>query len=99
MDMMKNMDPKQMASMSKMMGREISEAEMTKMQSMMGDMTPEQLQKWTGRAQTVAKAAEKPLAAYRSCRSMLAKAGAGGMLAAVVGLLSILAVGHMTDSF
>ena len=39
------------------MGKEISEGEMQKMQSMMSDMKPEDMEKWAGRAQTVAKVA------------------------------------------
>ena len=88
-----------MASMSKMMGKEISEGEMQKMQSMMSDMKPEDLEKWAGRAQKMASVAEKPLAAYRGCRAMLAKAGAGGLLAGVMAILAIMAVGHVTDTF
>ena len=98
-DMMKNMDPKVMASLSKSMGREISEGEMAKMQGMMSDMNEEDLQKWAGRAQKVATVAEKPLKLYRGCRAQLAKAGAGGLLAGVIGLLAVLAVGHVTDTF
>lgn len=44
--MMKNMDPKAMASMSKAMGREISEDQMAQMQSMMDKMSPEDVEKW-----------------------------------------------------
>lgn len=165
MDMMKNMDPKAMASMSKMMGREISESEMEKMQSMMrrsirlkapswqrhsaphrppralsagpgllstprrrrqpprrgrgaaarplqsrrfprlrfatprADMKPEDMEKLAKGAQTVAAYAKKPMAVYQGCRSLLAKAGAGGLLAGVMAILAVMAVGHVTESF
>ena len=99
MDMMKNMDPKAMASMSKMMGREISEGEMEKMQSMMADMKPEDMEKLAKGAQTLAGFAKKPMAAYQGCRSLLAKAGAGGLLAGVMAILAVMAVGHVTESF
>lgn len=165
MNMMKNMDPKAMASMSKMMGREVSEGEMEKMQSMMrrsirlkapswqrhsaphrppravsagpgllstprrrrpattqrprhrrkaapkspilrlcfatprADMKPEDMEKWANRAQTVAGYAKKPMAAYQGCRSLLAKAGAGGLLAGVMAIFAVMAVGHVTESF
>tara|TARA_B110001452_G_scaffold211830_1_gene182365 strand:+ start:287 stop:1873 length:1587 start_codon:yes stop_codon:yes gene_type:complete len=103
MDMMKNMDPKMMASMSKMMGREVSETEMERMQSMMSDMKPEDMEKWAGRAQTVAKVAEKPLQLFRSSKETIAKVGGGsasaGLLAIVVGLLAVLAFGHVTATF
>ena len=92
-----------MASMSKMMGKEISEGEMQKMQSMMSDMKPEDMEKWAGRAQTVAKVAEKPLQVFRSSKETIAKVGGGsasaGLLAIVVGLLAILAFGHVTATF
>ena len=103
MDMMKNMDPKVMANMSKMMGREVSESEMERMQSMMSDMKPEDMEKWAGRAQTAAKVAEKPLQFYRSSKETVAKVGGGsataGLLAIVVVLLAILAFGHVTGTF
>ena len=94
-----NMDPKAMASMSKMMGREISEGEMEKMQSMMADMKPEDMEKLAKGAQTLAGFAKKPMAAYQGCRSLLAKAGAGGLLAGVMAILAVMAVGHVTESF
>ena len=88
-----------MASMSKMMGREISEGEMEKMQSMMADMKPEDMEKLAKGAQTLAGFAKKPMAAYQGCRSLLAKAGAGGLLAGVMAILAVMAVGHVTESF
>ena len=45
-------------------------------------MKPEDMEKWASRAQTVAAYSKKPMAAYQGCRSMLAKAGAGGLLLA-----------------
>merc|ERR1719460_1993361 len=96
---MKNMDPKAMASMSKMMGREISETEMERMQSMMSDMKPEDMEKLAKGAQTLAGFTKKPMAAYQGCRSLLAKAGAGGLLAGVMAILAVMAVGHVTESF
>lgn len=99
MDMMKNMDPAMMKSMSKMMGREIDEKQMEQVQKMMSDMSPEDMQKWAGRAQSVAGLAQKPMAAYRSCTALVAKLGAVGMLGVLGGLMGIMAIGHMTDSF
>ena len=63
------------------------------------DMKPEDMEKWAGRAQTVAAYSKKPMAAYQSCRSMLAKAGAGGLLAGVMAIVAVMAMGHVTDSF
>lgn len=99
MDMMKNMDPKVMASMSKMMGREVSEAEMERMKSMMDNMAPEDMEKWAGRAQKAAVVMAKPVAAYRWCRQLVAKAGAAGLLAGVMAIVAVMAVGHVTDTF
>merc|ERR1719231_1396196 len=88
-DMMKNMDPAMMKSMSKMMGREVDEKQLEQMQKMMSDMKPEALQKWAGRAQTVAGAAKKPLAAYRACKAYAAKIGTLGALGILGGLLAL----------
>lgn len=62
-------------------------------------MKPEDMEKWAGRAQTVAAYSKKPMAAYQGCRSMLAKAGAGGLLAGVMAIVAVMAMGHVTDSF
>ena len=99
MDMMKNMDPAMMKNMSKMMGRDIDEKQLEQVQKMMSDMTPEQLQKWSSRAQTMAGFAQKPIAAYRSCTAFFAKIGAIGVLGLLGALLGVLAVGHVTESF
>lgn len=99
MDMMKNMDPAMMKSMSKMMGREIDEGQLEQMQKMMSDMSPEDMTKWAGRAQSVAGFAQKPVAAYRSVKGLLTKLGAGGVFAILTGLLGVLMVGHVTDMF
>ena len=45
-----------------MMGKEISEGEMEKMQSMMADMKPEDIEKLAKGAQTLAGFAKKPMA-------------------------------------
>jgi len=58
--MVSNMDPSAMAGMAKMMGMDEKQAE--KMQSAMASMSPEDLKKWSGRAQTVAKWSSKPVA-------------------------------------
>jgi tetratricopeptide (TPR) repeat protein len=99
MDMMKNMDPKMMKQMSKMMGREIDEGQMEQMQNMMSNMSPEDMQKWAGRAQKMAGFASKPLGAYRACRAWAAKLGAVGALGVLGGLLGVLWIGHVTDTF
>jgi len=97
MEMMKTMDPKAMAEMSKsMLGREISEAEMEKMQSVMSKLSPEDMQKWAGRAQMVTQFAKKPLAAYQWLRQRVSM---GTSLAVLVGLLGVMVLGHLTDSF
>ena len=62
-------------------------------------MKPEDMEKWANRAQTVAGYAKKPMAAYQGCRSLLAKAGAGGLLAGVMAIFAVMAVGHVTESF
>ena len=54
------------------------------------DMKPEDMEKWASRAQTVAAYSKKPMAAYQGCRSMLAKAGAGGLLAGVMAILAVI---------
>lgn len=63
------------------------------------NMKPEDMEKWAGRAQTVAAYSKKPMAAYQGCRQMLAKAGAGGLLAGLMAIVAVMAVGHVTDSF
>ena len=93
------MDSKAMASMSKMMGREVSEGEMEKMQSMVSNMKPEDMEKWAGRAQKLAAYSQKPVAAYRGFRQMLGKVDAGRLLAGVMAIVAVMAVGHVTDSF
>jgi len=96
-DMMKNMDPKMMAEMSKkMLGREISEAEMERMQSAMSNMTPEDMQKWAGRAQAVSKLAARPMAAYKWLSE---RVGLTTVFAVLVAMLGMMIVGHVTDTF
>jgi len=99
MEMMKNMDPQAMASMSKAMGREISEDQLKQMQSMMDKMSPEDLQKWSNRATKAAGWLKKPIKAYQSCKSYGSRLGASGLLAIVAGILAVMAVGHFTDTF
>ena len=96
---MKNMDPKAMASMSKMMGREIDPKQMEQMQSMMSDMSAEDMQKWSKRAQKVAGAAQYPLAAYRRVQGWCGLVGAGGFAAIFAGLLALMWAGHATEAF
>merc|ERR1719231_1638672 len=98
-DMMKNMDPAMMKNMSKMMGREIDEKQLEQMQAMMSDMSPETMQKWAGRAQSVAGFAQKPLAAYKACKGYAAKLGTVGILGVLGGLFAVMMVGHVTDTF
>ena len=99
MDMMKNMDPAMMKSMSKMMGRDIDEKQMEQMQSAMANMSADDMQKWANRAQSVAKYASGPVAAYKSCKAYAAKLGAVGALGVLGGLMAILMVGHYTETF
>merc|ERR1719326_1955238 len=94
-DMMKNMDPKVMKNMSKMMGREIDEGQMEQMQKMMSNMSPEDMQKWAGRAQSVAGLAAKPVAAYKWLRGL----GAVGAVGILGGIMAIMMVGHVTEWF
>eukprot|EP00965_Chrysotila_dentata_P029187 970944-Pleurochrysis_carterae.AAC.1 len=76
--------------------REMSEAEIEKMQSMMSGMKPEDMQKWAGRAQTVAKVAAKPAAVYNKVKQYVS---ANTVFALLVLLCAILFVGHLTDAF
>ena len=99
MDMMKNMDPAMMKNMSKMMGREIDEKQLEQVQKMMSDMSPDDMQKWAGRAQSVAGFAQKPIAAYRKVQSVFAALGYVGVLGVLGGLFGVLALGHLTDTF
>ena len=99
LDMMKNMDPAMMKNMGKMLGKDIDPAQLEQAQKMMADMSPEQMQKWAGRAQSVAGFAKKPVAAYRACKAWAAALGAVGALGIVGALLGIMAVGHVTDTF
>ncbi len=96
---MKNMDPAMMKNMSKMMGREIDESQMKQMQDAMANMTPEQMEKWAGRAQKMAGFAEKPMRAYKWCSAWAAKLGAIGFMGILGGLLAIMWVGHVTETF
>ena len=84
------------ASMSKMMGREISEDQMKQMQGMMDKMSPEDLQKWSNRAATAANWMKKPVQLYQKCKAYVSLQG---VLAIVAGLLAVMAVGHFSDSF
>ena len=69
---------------------------MEKMQSMMSNMKPEDMAKWAGRAQRVSKFAQKPMALYRSTLGQLSSTT---ILAGLVGVLGVLAIGHMTEYF
>ena len=69
------------------------------MQKMMSNMSDEDMQKWAGRAQKVASVAQKPMAAYKSVKDYASKLGYGGALAALVGMLAIMMVGHFSGSF
>ena len=99
LDMMKNMDPSMMQNIAKMTGREIDPAQLEQAQKMMSDMSPEQLQKWAGRAQMVGTYAQKPLAAYKTCKAWAAKLGFFGAFSCLVALLGIMMVGHATETF
>eukprot|EP00967_Tisochrysis_lutea_P120893 scaffold198643_cov26-Tisochrysis_lutea.AAC.1 len=93
-DMMSNMDPAALAGMAKMMGMDEKQAE--KMQQAMSKMSPEDLKKWTGRAQKVAKLTAKPVMWYRTISEYVSSTT---VLAVLVGLLAIFVYGHMTESF
>ncbi|EOD16219.1 hypothetical protein EMIHUDRAFT_470443 [Emiliania huxleyi CCMP1516] len=69
MDMVANMDPAALADMAKMMGMDAGQA--SKLQDTMANMSKEDLAKWTGRAQTVARWTAKPLALYRKVSSLV----------------------------
>merc|ERR1719261_2283998 len=72
MEMMKGMDPKAMAGMMKSAtGKEMSEEQIAQVQSMMSNMSEEDMMKWSGRMQRLAGWAQKPGGAGPS--------GAGGM--------------------
>ena len=69
------------------------------MPHMMSNMSPEDMQKWTGRAQTVAGFAAKPVAAFRKAKDILGSLGYVGVFGVLGGLLGILALGHLTETF
>ena len=58
-------------------------------------MSPDDMQKWANRAQSVAGFAQKPMAAYKWLKSI----GYVGMLGILGGLFGIMALGHLTDTF
>ena len=99
MSMMKNMDPNMMKQMGKMMGRDVDEAQLEQMQSMMSNMSEDDMQKWMGRAQSVAGLAEKPMAAYKKMKTVGSSLGYGGALAILTGLLAVMMAGHVSGAF
>ena len=99
MDMMKNMDPAMIKSMSKMMGRDIDESQLEQMQSMMSNMSSEDMEKWAGRAQKVAAVASVPMAAYKRAKGYASQLGNTGWLAILVGIWALMFVGHMSSLF
>ena len=68
-------------------------------QSMMGKMSPEDLQKWSNRAATAASFMKKPLLLYQAAKRYGQQLGASGALAIVAGVLAVMAVGHFTETF
>lgn len=99
MDMMKNMDPAAIKSMSKMMGREVDEAQLEQMQKMMSNMSPEDMQKWAKRAQSVASVASYPVAAFKKLKTYTEKISSMTAVAVLTGLLAFLMVGHISSLF
>ena len=99
MEMMKNMDPAMIKSMSKMMGRDIDESQLEQMQSMMSNMSPEDMEKWAGRAQKVAAVASVPMAAYKKAKGYISHVGNTGWLAILVGIWAVMFIGHMSSLF
>ena len=72
---------------------------MEKMKSMMDKMSPEDMQKWAGRAQKVASFAATPISYFNKLRGWLNKIGSAGVVALLAGLLAIMYAGHVTDTF
>lgn len=68
----------------------------SKLQDTMANMSKEDLAKWTGRAQTVARWTAKPLALYRKVSSLVPPTY---LLAGLVALFALMVYGHQTDSF
>merc|ERR1719258_208789 len=80
MEMMKGMDPKAMAGMMKSAtGKEMSEDQIAQVQSMMSNMSEEDMMKWSGRMQRLAGWAQKPVAAYRAAAAAVDRVP-GGLL-------------------
>eukprot|EP00962_Isochrysis_galbana_P041161 scaffold15028_cov100-Isochrysis_galbana.AAC.4 len=93
-DMMTNMDPAALAGMAKMMG--MDETQAAKMQQQMARMSPDDLKKWTGRAQAVAKLSARPVLWYRAISQYVSSAA---VLATLIGALAVLVYGHVTETF
>jgi hypothetical protein len=94
LDMVSNMDPAALAGMAKMMG--MDETQAAQMQQQMAKMSPEELKKWTGRAQAVARITARPVMWYRTISQYVS---ASALLAGLIGVLAVLGYGHMTESF
>ena len=90
-------DPKAMAGMMKSAtGKEMSEEQIAQVQSMMSNMSEEDMMKWSGRMQRLAGWAQKPVAAYRAAAAAVDRVP-GGLLTVLCAVSGVLLVGHFTE--
>ena len=79
-------------------GKEMSEEQIAQVQSMMSNMSEEDMMKWSGRMQALAGWAQKPVAAYRACAAAVDRVP-GGLLTVLCGVSAVLLMGHFTEWF
>ena len=65
----------------------------------MSNMSEDDMQKWAGRAQKVAKVAQAPLALYKRCSGYAAMLGAGGAMALITAGIAVMFMGHLSGTF
>mgnify|MGYP004385357445 CR=1 FL=1 len=76
-------------------GKEMSEDQIAQVQSMMSNMSEEDMMKWSGRMQRLAGWAQKPVAAYRAAAAV--DRVPGGLLTVLCAVSGVLLVGHFTE--
>ena len=77
-------------------GKEMSEEQIAQAQSMMSNMSEEDMMKWSGRMQRLAGWAQKPVAAYRAAAAAVDRVP-GGLLTVLCAVSGVLLVGHFTE--
>ena len=75
-------------------GKEMSEEQIAQVQSMMSNMSEEDMMKWSGRMQRLAGWAQKPVAAYRAAAAAVDRVP-GGLLTVLCAVSGVLLVGHL----